>query len=111
MSDTNVIIVSVVDSFEIKVNTPGSDHAPGVVVVFDGRQCAFLLPTIGSRVELLRPDGSTRRTTVDEIKEHGDGRSFFFAGLTRADAPIGTIVTWSDPSVSGVARVRHQAAV
>lgn len=87
-------VVSVVDSFEIKPNTPGSQHAPGLVVIFDGRQCAFQLPGVGSAVDLLRPDGVARQAVVGEVKEHGEGRSFFFQGLKCDDAPIGTIVSW-----------------
>jgi len=87
-------VVSVKDSFEVKANTPGSDHAPGLVVVFDGRQCRFEMPPLGAEVELLRPDGIVRKAVVQEQKEHGDGRSFFFAGLRLDDAPIGTVLSW-----------------
>jgi hypothetical protein len=92
------VAVSVTDAFDIKPNTPGSNHEPGLVVIFDGRQCAFRLPALGTLIELLLPNGQSRTVAVSEIKEHGDGRSFFFAALTRADAPLGTILSWSVPA-------------
>jgi hypothetical protein len=92
------VAVSVTDAFDIKANTPGSNHEPGLVVIFDGRQCRFRLPAIGTSVDLLLPDGQSRSALVAEIKEHGDGRSFFFAALTRADAPVGTILSWPVPA-------------
>jgi hypothetical protein len=87
-------VVSVKDAFEIKPNVPGSSHAPGLVVIFDGRQCGFELPPVGSTIELLRPDGTSCTAVVSEMKEHGDGRSFFFDGVRRDDAPVGTILSW-----------------
>lgn len=86
--------VAVTDAFEIKANRPGSEHEPGLVVIFDGRQCGFCLPALGSSVSVLRPDGTRGAARVTESKEHGDGRSFFFPGLTKSDAPIGTILSW-----------------
>jgi hypothetical protein len=91
----NMTIAAVKDAFELRANTVGSEHAPGLVVVFDGRQCGYHLPPIGGVVELLRPDGSSGEAIVGEIKEHGDGRSFFFGGLHQDDAPIGTVMSWS----------------
>jgi hypothetical protein len=88
-------LASVKDAFEIKAGTAGSNHEAGLVIIFDGRQCGFNLPPRGSRVSLLRPDGASREAVVEEMKEHGDGRSFFFRALTKADAPIGTIVSWT----------------
>lgn len=92
-------VVAVTDAFEIKAGRPDSDHAPGLVVVFDGRQCAFRLPSVGSRVMLLRPDGSCASASLAETKDHGDGRSFFFAGLHKADAPVGSILEWAAAEV------------
>lgn len=106
----DVTVVSVKDAFEIKANTPGSSHAPGLVVIFDGRQCGFRVPGIGSVVELLRPDGTVQRATVGEIKEHGDGRSFFFEGMKRDEAPVGTIVFWSSAG-SALSHVDRSAEV
>jgi hypothetical protein len=101
----NIIIVAVKDAFEIKSNVSGSVHAPGLVVVFDGRQCGYHLPSLGGVVELLRPDGSTSEASVAEIKEHGEGRSFFFGGLKQNDAPIGTVMSWStEESAEGAER-------
>ncbi|MGA2500439.1 MAG: hypothetical protein ABSH20_22065 [Tepidisphaeraceae bacterium] len=91
-------VVSVKDAFDIKAGQPGSSHDPGLVVVFDGRQCGFDLPPLGARIDLLRPDGTTVGATIGEMKEHGDGRSFFLGGLTRNDAPVGTILYWSQTS-------------
>lgn len=93
------VLVAVTDAFEIKPNRPGSDHAPGLVVIFDGRQCAFRLPPMGSRVMLLRPDGTVASAQITEGKEHGYGRSFFFDGLHDADAPVGTIIIWAAADV------------
>jgi hypothetical protein len=104
----NANVVSVMDAFEIKPHTAGSEHAPGLVIVFDGRQCSFDLPAIGQIVELLRPDGSNIDAPVGEIKEHGEGRSFFFAGLQREDAPIGTVISWLTAK-SEAARARQHA--
>lgn len=95
-----LLVVSVQDAFEIKPNRPGSNHAPGLVVIFDGRQCGFHLPPLGSAIDLIRPDGSSGRATVQEIKEHGDGRSFFFPSMHRDDAPVGTVLYWSPPAVA-----------
>jgi len=101
--------VAILDAFEIRPNTVGSNHEPGVVLVFDGRQCNFNLPALGSQVQLRRPDGSTINAQVVEIKEHGEGRSLFFAGLTRAEAPIGTVASWSD-SGAAIATSAHAGA-
>jgi len=104
MKSDIITVVSVVDAFEIQAHTPGSKHAPGLDVVFDGRQCRYQLPRIGKEIELLRPDGSTSEAQVEEIKEHGDGRSFFFLALHKSDAPIGTVMSWSTEKRSR----RHQ---
>jgi hypothetical protein len=102
--------VSVIDAFEIKTKTPGSRHKPGLVIVFDGRQCSFRLPPVGSVVELLRLDGSRKNATIAESKQHGDGRSFFFAAAKRADAPIGTIVSWRISLAQGQRKRASEAA-
>lgn len=104
-------LASVIDAFEIKPGTPGSRHAPGLVVVIDGRQCAFRLPRLGATVELLRPDGTKLRVVVSEMKEHGDGRTPFFAGATKATAPIGTVIAWSDEAEDGVAGAQLSSTV
>jgi hypothetical protein len=88
------IAVSVKDSFEIRPGMVGTGHAPGAVVIFDGRQCSFRLPPVGAVVTLLRPDGSAISASVTEQKEHGDGRSFFFGNLRKQDVPVGTIISW-----------------
>ena len=94
MDQIETAVVAVTDAFAIRPNMPGSDHEPGLIVVFDGRQCGFSLPELGTSVELLRPEGTTFKCAVTEMKEHGDGRSFFFPGLKHEDAPIGTIISW-----------------
>jgi hypothetical protein len=106
----DVAVVSVTDSFEIKPNTAGSQHAPGVVIIFDGRQCGFQLPPVGSKINLLRPDGSRLIAILGESKEHGDGRSFFIAGARREDAPIGTVVSWAISLSQGKHRSTSEAA-
>ena len=103
MQETS-INVSVVDSFDIRANTPGSHHAPGLVVMIDGRQCGFQLPTLGDRVEFRRPDGVVTIGQIEEIKEHGEGRSFFISTLTRADAPIGSVMSWRRTTQSSASR-------
>jgi hypothetical protein len=77
-------------------------------VIFDGRQCGFELPSIGAIVEFIRPDGETGRATLAEIKEHGDGRSFFFVGLHRDDVPIGSILSWAARAAREAAEPRDR---
>lgn len=103
-------VVSVKDAFEIKPNVPGSSHSPGLVVIFDGRQCRFHLPPLGSTVDLLRPDGTLRQAVVAEMKEHGEGRSFFFESLTRSDAPIGTVICWPTQPAGSASRSTEAVA-
>ncbi len=88
-------VVSVKDAFELKANRPYSDHEPGLVVVFDGRQCGFDLPQVGEVIDLMRPDGSTIKAAFTETKIHGEGRSFFFPGMVKEQAPIGTVMYWT----------------
>jgi hypothetical protein len=103
-------IVAVKDAFEIKAGTAGSNHAPGLVVIFDGRQCGFKLPPLGATVNLLRPDGASQDAVVEEVKEHGEGRSFFLRGLTLAEAPVGTIVSWTPRPASHAGQAGTLAA-
>jgi hypothetical protein len=87
--------VAVKDAFPIRPGLVGSDHDPGLVIIIDGRQCGFDLPSVGDVVDFVRPDGVGGRAEVAEMKEHGDGRSFFFRGLGKDDIPIGSVVYWT----------------
>jgi hypothetical protein len=94
-----IAVVSVTDTIEMKPNRPGTDHAPGLVIVFDGRQCGCRLPARGSSINLVRPDGTQLSAPLLDVKEHGDGRSFFLPGWSKRDVPIGTIASWLMPVV------------
>lgn len=87
-------VVAVKDAFPIRPGLIGSEHPPGLVILFDGRQCGFDLPTVGEAVEFVRPDGVSGAAVVAEMKEHGDGRSMFFRDLDKDDIPIGSVVYW-----------------
>jgi len=42
------------------------------------------------------PNGLSRCLAIEETKEHGTGRSYFFGGLRREDIPIGSGISWED---------------
>lgn len=103
--------VAVKDAFAIRPGMPGTDHAPGLIIIIDGRQCGFDLPAMGATVDFVRPDGVSGRAVVEEMKEHGDGRSFFFGSLSKDDIPIGSVVYWMARDVNqSVGRLRLQTA-
>jgi hypothetical protein len=99
--------VFIKDAFEMKSNMPGSRHAPGLVVVFDGGNPRGPIPAVGCVVDVQRPDGHSFSVSVEEVKSHGSGRSFFLAGLHRIDLPIGSTISWEDDPRSW----RHTSAV
>jgi hypothetical protein len=88
----------VTDSFEIRPGMTAITHAPGVVVVFDAAGHEQQVPTAGSRVRLVRPDGDAIDAVVSEVRAHDTARSLYFEGLTKMDAPIGTTVSLDDNS-------------
>lgn len=96
--------VEVKDSFEIKHDAPGSSHSAGVVAVFKPVR-GKPIPDIGVAVELHRPNADVIDVTVDEIKDHGPLKSFFFRGLTKDAVPVGSILKWSNDKT----RWRRQA--
>jgi len=102
----NVMTVVVKDSFEIKSNMPGINHPPGLVVIFDALACPGRTAVAGDVVRVERPDGSDCEAAIDEVKDHGPVRSFYFRSLRKEDAPISSRLTWSDDgsTLRGVGR-------
>ncbi len=93
--------VTIRDIIEIRRDMTGTSHIPGLVVVFDpvpGKR----VPGVGVAIELHQPAG-VREVVIDEAKKLGRSRSFFFAGLTKTDAPIGSVLAWAD----NAAKWRH----
>lgn len=86
--------VKVTDCFEIANRLVSSGYPTGLVVLFDWIAPDDLLPVVGGRVELIDPRGVALQATVGEIKSHGPGRSFYFAGMTKDQAPRGSILSW-----------------
>jgi hypothetical protein len=91
--------VRATDSFDIRPGMPGIKHVPGVILVFEAAGIRPL-PKPGDKVQITPPDAGAKRVVIGEVKKHGTGRSIFIEGLTRFDAPIGTIITWSSKSSS-----------
>jgi len=96
--------VRITDSFEIRPGMPGTDHEPGLVIVFDGSDCAQQVPGPGLQVRLAEPGGRVVEATVTEVKRHGRGVSFFLPRLTRADVPVGSEVSWGRAPVGSATR-------
>jgi hypothetical protein len=93
--------VTIRDTIEIRRGITGTSHVPGLVVVFDpiaGKR----MPGVGVAIELHRPTGVIE-VVINEVKKLGRSRSFFFAGLTKVDAPIGSVLAWADSA----AKWRH----
>lgn len=89
--------VVIADSIEIKSDRPGSEHAAGLVVVFPfGPTDAA--PSQGCVVEIHTPSERFFELLIDEAKEHGSARSFFFRDLHKSDVPLGSRIVWSDDS-------------
>jgi hypothetical protein len=85
----------ITDCFELRAGTNGLKHAPGLVLVFDASGVESAIPKAGSRVHLLQPGGGDLELVIGEVKRHGRARSFFFEGLQRGDAPVGSVLSWS----------------
>ena len=107
----DIPVVSIQETIELKANRPGSDHAPGLVILFDGRQCEFKLPLAGSTINLIRPDGTQLAAELGEVKSHGDGRSFFLPGLNKDDVPVGSIASWTVSVTRSVSSARQPTRV
>jgi hypothetical protein len=89
--------VKIFDSFEFKSQMAGTNHRPGLVVLFDAGGLPAQIPGVGVVVSIRRPDGSIFEAAVDEAKKHGTAAcSYFFAGLHGQDAPRGSQITWAD---------------
>lgn len=80
------------DIFEIKKRTC-PDHDEGTVAVIDW-DSAFSTPSTGSSVIVRRPDGTTLKLEVAEIKDHGPAISLFFKGLTLNEIPRGSLISF-----------------
>jgi len=91
-------VVAVKETIELVADRPGTNHPPGLVIVFDGRQCSFKLPVTDTIITLIRPDGTQLAARLTEVKSHGEGRSFFLPGLVKHDAPVGSIASWMTPA-------------
>jgi hypothetical protein len=98
--------VVITDSFEIKSGRPGSEHAAGLVVVFSC-DCTDSIPSVGFAINVRTPSGQVFELLVDEMKEHGGARSFFFHDLHKSDVPIGSQINWNDDRSKWQRRVRQ----
>jgi hypothetical protein len=87
--------VTVKDCFEITNRLAPSSYPAGLVVAFDWSDPDELLPLVGEQVKLMDPQGRSLQPAVGEIKSHGSGRSFYFAGLTKNQGPRGSTVSWT----------------
>ncbi len=68
---------------------------PGLVVIFEWPSSRGWLPLAGDQVELAAEGREPVTRPTHDLKDHGPSVSLYFIGLTRADVPIGSKVTWS----------------
>lgn len=87
--------VRVHDAFESK-SSYGINYPEGVVAVLD--DFAYRTPRkfVGKVARIVAGSGGPIRATIDDVRNHGTTISLFFAGLTKRDVPIGSMVFLED---------------
>ncbi len=85
--------VKIVDVFEIRAEY-GLQHSAGLVTVLESSPHLEPPDLIGRGVRLETPNGRPIHATIAEVKQHGPTSSFFFEGLSKADVPIGTRISF-----------------
>lgn len=84
-------VVRVIDTIEVNASHP-VDHAPGLVAILDNYRPANMTDLIGRVVGLRDDAGRTTTARIDDVRDHGATISLFFAGLSKAEVPVGSWV-------------------